>query len=194
MLREIFQQQQRGENVPIQIARGSRATRPGALEGNERVYAGSLGQISPHLTIDDPETVREVSRLLADANVPLTADRDHRATRVPLDVIRALIEQLEARPEDAGRWSTDAVLGLIDVHQAKYNGEGTVYIRAFEQRPDEERTRGRLSGPEIEIIRLASPNAPALVLLYWETPEDPTCWYPTLVVPRDMPTYIFCPA
>ncbi|HUY87929.1 MAG TPA: Z1 domain-containing protein [Pirellulales bacterium] len=193
-LRGIYQRRQRGEDVPIQIARGSRATRPGALEGNERVYEGRLGQVSPHYVINDPDSVREVSRLLAAANVPLAAERDQRVTSVGLDVIRSLVEQLEPRPEDAGRWSTEAVLGLIDVHEEQYNGEGIVYVRAFDKEPEPERTRGRLSGPEIEIIRQASPNVPALVLLYWQTPEDPILWYPTLVLPRDMPTYIFCPS
>jgi hypothetical protein len=193
-LRGIYQRRQSGEDVPIQIARGSRATRPGALEGNERVYEGRLGQVSPYFTINDPDTVSEVCRLLAAANVPLAAQREQRATRVALDVIRSLVSQLESRPEDAGRWSTEAVLGLIEVHQNEYKGEGIVYVRAFDKEPDEERTRGRLSGPEIEIIRQASPNVPALVLLYWKTLEDPILWYPTLVLPRDMPTYVFCPS
>ena len=87
-LRGIYQRRQRGENVPVQIARG-RATRPGALEGNERVYDERLGQVSPYLAINDRDTVREVSRLLQAANVPLDAVRDERATRVPLDQIRA---------------------------------------------------------------------------------------------------------
>jgi hypothetical protein len=180
--------------VPVRIARGSRATRPGALEGNERVYAGNLGQVSPNFTINDPNTVREVCRLLAAEGVPLEALRDQRATRVSIDVIRSLIEQLNPRPQDAGRWSIEAVLGLIEVYREEYNGEGIVYVRAFEQEPDEERTRGRLSGPEIEIIRQASPGVPALVLLYWQTPANPILWYPTLVLPRDMPTYVFCPS
>jgi hypothetical protein len=132
---------------------------------------------------------------LAAAGVPLAAEqRDERPTRVPLDVIRSLVELLETRPEDAGRWSAEAVLGLIGVHQEGYNGEGVVYVRAFEQEPDEERTRGRLSGPEIQVIRQASPNVPALVLLYWESAEEPILWYPTLVLPQDMPTYVFCPS
>ncbi len=193
-LRAIYQRQERGEDVPIQIAGGARATRIGALEGNERVYEGALGQVSPHFTINDLDRIREVSRILAAAGVPLSADRDNRATRVPLDVIRSLVAQLEARPEDAGRWSAEAVLGLIDVHDERYNGQGVVYVRAFEQRPDEQRTRGRLSGPEIEIIRQASPEVPALVLLYWQNEAAPVLWYPTLVLPRDMPTYVFCPA
>lgn len=192
-LREIYQRSEQVDEAPIQIARGSRATRPGALAGNERVYAGRLGQVAPHFTIDNPDSVREVCRLLAIANVPLDAARDQRATTVDIDVIRSLVEQLEPRPEDAGRWSTDAILGLIDVHEKTYGGQGIVYVRAFEQRPDEERTRGRLSGDEIEIIRLASPDVPALALLYWDLPEEPTLWFPTLVVPRTMPTYIFCP-
>jgi hypothetical protein len=193
-LRRIYQRQQTGENVPVQIARGSRATRPGALEGNERVYYGRLGQVSPHFMINDPDTVSEVCRILEDAAVPLEAERDQRATSVSLDVIRSLVEQLEPRPGDAGRWSSDAVLGLIDVHEEEYNGEGIVYVRAFDEEPDEDRTRSRLSGPEVEIIRQASPDVPALVLLYWEKPEEPILWYPTLVLPRNMPTYVFCPS
>jgi hypothetical protein len=192
-LREIYQLQQTGENVPVQIARGSRATRPGALEGNERVYTGRLGQVSPQFAINDPDTVSEVSRILEEASVPLKADRGQRATRVSLDVIRSLVEQLEPRREDAGRWSTDAVLGLIEIHEEDYDGEGIVYVRAFEGPPDEERTRSRLSGPEVEIVRQASPDVPALVLLYWKTPDEPILWYPTLVLPRDMPTYVFYP-
>jgi hypothetical protein len=193
-LRGIYHRRQAGENVPIQIAPGSRATRPGALEGNERVYSGNLGQVSPHFTINDPDRVREVSALLAAANVPLAADRDQRATAVRLEVIRSLVEQLEPRPEDFGRWSTDAVLGLIDVHQGEYGGEGIVYVRAFDQQPNEQRTRARLSGPEVDIIRGASPNVPALALLYWRTAEGIVLWYPTLVLPPNMPTYLFCPA
>lgn len=193
-LRGIYQRQRSGEEVPIRLARRSRATRPGALEGNERVYEGKLGQVSPHFTINDPDIVQEVSRILAANNVPLTAERDRRATTVSIETIISLVEQLETRPEDAGRWSVDAVLGLLNVHLEQYGGRGIIYVRAFEDEPDEERTRGRLSGPEIEIIRRASPSVPALVLLYWETPGNPTLWYPTLVLPRNMPTYIFCPS
>ncbi|MCE9547916.1 MAG: hypothetical protein K8T25_20790 [Planctomycetia bacterium] len=192
-LREIYQRRQGGENVPIRIAPRSRATRPGALEGNERLYAGNLGQIAPHYMIRDPDTVSEICRLLGTARVPLDAPRDQRATRVALNVIRLLVTQLKSSPEDAGRWSAEAVLGLIDVYEEEYNGEGTVYVRAFDEEPNEERTRGRLSGPEIDIVRLASPNVPALVLLCWPS-TDPILWYPTLVVPRDMPTYIVCPS
>jgi hypothetical protein len=193
-LRGIYERQQAGEDVPIRIARRSRATRPGALEGNERVYEGREGQISPYTIIDDPDRVREVSRLLATGNVPLTAEREMRSTRVSIDLIRSLVGQLEANPEDAGRWSADAVLGLINVYEQQYQGQGVVYVRAFDQEPDVTRTRGRLSGPEIEIIRQASRNVPALALLFWEAPNDPVLWYPTLVVPANMPTYVFCPS
>ena len=85
-------------------------------------------------------------------------------------------------------------MGLITEYESDYAGIGTVYVRRFEVMPSEDRTRARLSGPEIEVIRAASPNVPALVLLYWETPDEPELWYPTLVFPAEHPTYIFGPS
>jgi hypothetical protein len=195
-LRDILARRQNGEDVPVRVAARSRPTRPGAVETNAlRVYRGDSGQVAPRYPLDDPEVASEVRDALLAHNVPLDEpDRTMRAVKVPLAVARDLVQVLEPRPDDPGRWSVDAISGLIDQYEDQYAGEVTVYVRRFEERPDEDRIRARLSGPEIQIIRDSAGNVPALALLYWETPENPELWYPTVVFPRGMPTYVFCPA
>jgi hypothetical protein len=194
-LRRILRRQGAGEEVPVRIAARTRATRPAALDtGSLRVYDGNLGQISPWYVIEDPEIDAFVRDQLVTAGVPLEeTDRNRRSRSVDLSVIRQLVERLEPREDDPGRWSVEAVLALIAEYEELYAGSGTVYVRQFDQRPVAERTRARLSGPEIEIIRRASPNVPALAILYWEAADAPVLWYPTLVLPGDMPTFIFGP-
>jgi len=195
-LRGIVSRRLAGEDVPVRVAGGSRATRPGALEtGALRVYDGDLGQVSPYYMIRDAASVEGVRRLLLENNVPLNElDRERRSRRVPLAAIRSLVDVLEPREDDPGRWLPDAVLGLIGTYEGAYGGEGIVYVRRFDNAPDETRTRARLSGPEIEIIRAASPRVPALALLHWGRGDAPELWYPTLVFPTGMPTYVFCPS
>jgi hypothetical protein len=194
-VRAIVGRQTRGEDVPIRIATGARATRPGALEtGSLRVYDGSMGQVSPSYLIDDVDSA-QLRELLSQAGVPLTEpDRERRSTRVPIATIRSLVEMMEPRADDPGRWSVEAALALIAAYEGEYGANGIVYVRQFAARPDRERTRARLSGPEVDVIRGASPSAPALALLYWDEQPGPTVWFPTLVFPRDMPTFVFGPA
>lgn len=195
-LRSVVSRQARGEAVPIRVARRARATRPSAVEGDAvQVYGRHLGQVAPRYPIEDPAIAEGVRNLLVANGVSLDeADRERRPTRVPLSVFQSLIELLEPRPDDPGRWSVDTMLGLVASYEGVYAGFATVYVRAFEERPDENRTRARLSGPEIALIRRASPNAPSLALMYWETPDAPVLWYPTLVFEPDHETFVFSPA
>lgn len=193
-LRSIVERRAAGQDVPVRVARGARATRPGALEtGAIRVYDNS-GQVSPHYPIRDPVAADSVHRLLTEYQVPLEEeDRQRRATRVPYDVARELVSTLEPREDDPGRWSVDAVLGLLSSYEDAYADGVVVYARKFDREPDEDRTRARLSGPEVQIVRQAAGAAPALALLYWDEATEPELWYPTLVVPRNMDTFVFCP-
>ncbi len=194
-LRGIARRLDAGEDVPVRVARGTRATRPGALETTAlRVYDGGIDQIAPRSVIADRDLAMTVRELLVDNLVPLNAERQQRATRVPLAVMKELVALLEPVDGDGGRWDVAAVLGLIDLYAEQYNGEGIVYVRPFEQNPSTDRTRARLSGIEIGIVRSALPTAPVLVLIYWESESEPALWFPTLVVPANMPTYVFSPS
>jgi hypothetical protein len=194
-LRGILRRETRGEDIPIRIATGARATRPGALEtGSLRVYNSGMGQVSPSYLIEDIDGA-ELRELLSQAGVPLNEEvRERRPTRVPIATMRSLIEMMEPRADDPGRWSVEATLALIEAYEGEYGGNGIVYVRPFAERPDRERTRARLSGPEVGVIRGASPSAPALALLYWEERPGLIVWFPTLVFPGDMATFVFGPA
>jgi hypothetical protein len=195
-LRRAIEQRADGVDVPIRVAQGARPTRPGPLEGDSlRVYNGNLAQASPVYPIDDQEIAAEARQILTANRVPLDEqDRERRSTRVPLGVMRDLVELMVPKPDDPGRWSVEAMLGLIREYEGEYGGTGILYVRPFEEEPDPERRRARLAGPEVGIVRRASPNLPALVLLYWHEDGKPELWYPTMVFPGNMPTYIFGPA
>ncbi len=193
-LREILRRETRGEEIPIRIATGARATRPGAIEtGALRVYEGGMGQVSPSYLIEDIDS-EQVTELLARARVPLNeGDRERRSTPVPIATIRSLVELMEPSADDPGRWSVEAALALIAAYDRDYEGNGIIYVRPFDTEPDRQRTRARLAGQEVDVIRRASPTVPALALLYWPQ-TAPGVWFPTLVFPRDMPTFIFGPS
>lgn len=195
-LRLIITQQRNNEDLPVRIARGSRATRPGTLEtGSLRVYSGDLEQVATRTLIEDENIASEIREILVTENVPLNEpDRTLRARQIPLERVRSLVELLEPSEDDFGRWSVEAVLGLLTEFEDRYAGSAVVYVRRFETEPSRERTRARLSGPEVAIIREASPELPALVLLHWQRPGEPELWFPTLVLPENMPTYIFGPS
>ncbi len=195
-LRAVAAQSQQGEPIPIRVARGSRPTRPSAIEGDELlVFGRNLSQIAPALPICDTEVTKNVNRLLREHNIPLTDERQSRTSRrMPLNAFQELIGSLIPPADDLGRWSVEAMLGLVNQYETAFAGQAVVYVRAFDGPPDIQRTRARLSGDEVRFIQDASPNAPALALLYWRNPDNTEYWFPTLVRERDHSTYIFSPS
>lgn len=84
---------------------------------------------------------------------------------------------------------------IIESLREQYGGAVPVYVRRLEEEPPREGwIRGRLSGDEIAIIRAAASGVPALALMYLNTPDQPTGWYPTLVMPPGAATYIVNPS
>jgi hypothetical protein len=83
----------------------------------------------------------------------------------------------------------------METFRGEYEDRGTIYVRGLQIEPRSERgwIRGRLSGPEITMIRQAAQGVPALALMYSGQAENPNGWYPTLVLPPDTPTYLLNP-
>lgn len=183
--------------IPIRLPVGTRATRPSAVAAGVRVYDGSLAQVAPRGFVTDPTAVAAIRTTLVAQGVEMVvADRDRRSRTVTLDRVLEIVKMLEPDEGDPGRWDTDAVAALLEVSRAEYaTATGcSVYVRAFESAPDPDRDRARLSGPEIDLIRRSANNLPALALLYWERDAAPDLWFPTLVLPRTWPTFVFSPA
>lgn len=102
-----------------------------------------------------------------------------------------MIETVPVQDGDDGRWSPGSVLALLGLFERELNGECRVYVRAFNRdEVVEERTRGRLSGPEISIIRAPSPQTPTLVLIAIGDPNEPEGWFPELVLPSGIGQYV----
>jgi Z1 domain len=196
-LREILRRVQVGEDVPIRIAARSRATRPNATEPSVlQVYSGNLDQLNPRFIERDEATSMQVRQRLIDLGVPVDeGDRERRTTRVAIDALLELVETIPIRNGDPGRWNPGAMSAIIESFREEYAGTAPVYVRRLEEdMPEVGWTRGRLSGPEITIIRAAADGVPALALMYLGEPERPAGWYPTLVMPAGAATYIVNPS
>jgi hypothetical protein len=196
-LRELLRREAAGEDVPIRVAMGSRATRANATEPSVlQVYRAGLDQLIPRFIEEDGDQARQIRQALLDLDVPLAADdRAARVRTVPLDDMIELIELVPIRPDDPGRWNVAAITAVIESFRDQYNGLGPVYVRRLEAEPGPEGwLRGRLSGDEIRIIRQAAGPVPALALMYLGDDEArPRGWYPTLVLPDGAATYIVNP-
>jgi hypothetical protein len=193
-LREVLRREASGETVPIRVAAGSRPTRPNATEPAVlQVFPADLAQIFPHFLCEDSKAAAEIMRKLRAAGVPIgQGERDARTTSVPTELVLELVDRVPVRDGDPGKWNVTAVRALIEDFVEQHDGSGYVYVRGLEEElaPQEGWVRGRLSGPEITIIRDAAGNVPALALLHLGDMRQPRGWYPTLVLPRDRATYI----
>ncbi|MBY5524061.1 Z1 domain-containing protein [Rhizobium leguminosarum] len=187
---------QNGNNntVLIRVPFASRPTRPNALEtGAIRTVQGGRDQINPQSYVEDSDAAAIVLNLLTSNGVPTTeGDRERRPTVVPMDVINALVENVVIADDDPGPWELETIQALLQSFSDLMQGGGTVYVRdLLDTQAGRERGRGRLGGQEIAIIRRASPDAPSLALLYVGDPAMPTAWFPTIVMPKGSPTYVF---
>jgi Z1 domain len=184
--------------VPIRLIRPGRPTRPNALEvGPVRLYTSSTAQIIPYYLVTAPEligtTPRQIQTKLRELHVPLDeSERANRFREVPVEALLDLVDLVPVRPDDDGRWATEAVMALLQSTSEEYGAKGYVYVRRFEPGEDDprrRRVRGVLAGPEVQMAQ--AKNKFVLALVYTGTAESPMAWYPTLVVPRGMRPHIF---
>jgi hypothetical protein len=195
-LRELLRREAAGEDIPIRVAIGSRATRPNATEpGALQVYRAGLDQLTPRFVEEDDVVAQQIREALIELDVPLSADdRAARVRTVPLEEMIDLVGLVPIRPGDPGRWNVAAITAVIESFRDQYNGVGPVYVRGLVEDPGPEGwLRGRLSGDEITIIRQAAGPVPALALMYLGHADRPRGWYPTLVLPDGAATYIVNP-
>jgi len=195
-LRDILRRQDAGENILIRIAPGSRTTRRNATEPDIlQVYSGNVDQLTPRFIVPDQATALIVRQRLIDLGVPVGADnRNTRTARIALEAMLELIELIPVRADDPGRWNPNAMTTIVESFRQQYDGAGPVYARGLQANPPPEGwVRGRLSGEEIRLIRAAANGVPALALMHSGPPDQPTGWYPTLVMPDGGAAYIFNP-
>ena len=181
--------------VLIPVPAAARPTRPNALEdGVIRTIPGARDQINPHFLRSDANAAAIVLARLRENDVPITrGERESRATNVPYETVTELVRYILIEDDDPGLWQEDVVLALLSSYEDVRQNGCMVYVREITTEPPPEVGwfRGRLSGPEIRLIRAAAGPVPALALLYHGDPDAPDAWYPTLVMPADARTFVF---
>jgi hypothetical protein len=196
-LRELLRRVVAGEDVPVRIAPTSRATRRNATEpGVLRIYNAGIDQITPRFVENDPGVASQVRQGLIDLGVPIEREgRNARTTTAAMEGVLEIVDLVPIRDGDQGRWQPGAVRSLMEAYRTAYNDRVPVYVRGLQAEvpPPEGWVRGRLSGDEIGIIRAAANGVPAVALLYLGPAENPTGWYPTLVMPANSANYIVNP-
>jgi hypothetical protein len=193
-LRELLRRDPYGARPIVLVPRGTRATRPNAVDSSYlRVIAAGTAQIIPRrifLSVDD---ARPVLDLLQRMNVPIIeSDREGRITEVAFTDVIELVNAVPLVEDDPGPWNPDAVVEILNNYQQQQGNFGSVYVRKLDGDPN--RSRARLSGNEVDLIRRSGGNRPVLALLYVGEADRPEGWYPTLVMPPDSPNFIISPA
>ena len=179
--------------VLIEVPSAARPTRPNALDaGALRTVEAGRDQIHPRFLVADRVAAADTLQILNENRVPLGGGRDARATPIALDQALRLVDSIPIGEDDPGLWQPDAVSALLQSFHEALGEQCVVYVRELEVAPPVDGwVRGRLGGPEIRLIRAASPAGPALALLYRGDIAAPEAWYPTLVMPEGTPTYVF---
>jgi hypothetical protein len=183
--------------VPILTPDRARPTRPGALEaGALRIFGGDLAQIVPYYLVPQSAdgSAAKIAQILRENGVPLDERaRENRFREVALDLVKEIVGLVPIREYDDGRWDADAVIALLDATAQKYGERACLYARPFDPGDDvnARRVRGVLSGPEVTMSQ--AKRKFVLALTYAGEAAAPTAWYPTLVVPTDLPPHVFNP-
>jgi hypothetical protein len=193
-LRDVIRHGRQIRALPIALPTGARATRPNALEADvPRVIPAGRAQTAPRYAMPDPTAALDILNILRENGVPVDErERERRARRVTLEVAEALVRGIPT-PDDGSLWNEDVVVALLTSYEGVRDNGCLVYVRKLDATQDGtvQRTRGRLAGREVDIIRDAAGKNPALALLYSGDLSAPQYWFPTLILPEDSPPYIF---
>jgi hypothetical protein len=181
--------------VLIQLPGGARATRLNALEaGALRTIRAGRDQIFPYFFRRDPVAAASVLTILKNNLVPIEeGERQSRSTLIPFHAALDLIKAIATNDDDAGLWDQDLIAAVLHSYETLVRDGCHIYARGVAGEPPAGVgwVRGRLSGPEIALIRDAAGPVPALALLYSGTSAEPIAWYPTLILPPGAPAWVF---
>lgn len=193
-LRDALAAGEEVERVLVQVPSRTRPTRPNALvEADVKWIRANRQQLNPEGYLEDPAAGAEFLTMLQQAGVPTQGTaREGRPTLVPMDVALELVRTVAVADDDPGFWHPEIIAGMLRKHERRMPRGCVVYVRSLEMSSATgDRTRARLGGPEINLLRRASAGTPSLAFLSIGDPAAPVGWYPTLVMPPSTPAYVF---
>lgn len=176
----------------IRLPSSSRATRPNALDPNivRGIRAGRI-QVNPASWFEDRAASKRVAKLLYKANPAFLEDlpRDQRGAILTVAECVELVQNVSVAKDDI--WDRDVITALFKSYIDRDKQIGLfVYVRELDPN-SADRTRGRLSGQEIDLLRKKNVGLPALALLHVGQLPLPAAWFPTVVMPANSPGFVF---
>lgn len=180
------------QTILIRLPASSRATRPNVVDPNiVRGIRAGRKQVNPAGWIEDRAAARKIVKLLSNGNPALLEDspRDQRGATLSFEQCIELIQNVPVAKDDI--WDRDVITALFKSYEEKADsGELFVYVRELAP-TSRDRTKGRLSGDEIELLRRKKDGLPALALLHIGEFPSPDAWFPTVVMPANSPGFVF---
>jgi hypothetical protein len=119
--------------------------------------------------------------------------RDRVAQTVSMDDLIALLKEAPYNEDQANMWDPDLLSRLLKNIAPRYESHGIVIYRTM-RRTKRQLPTGALSGDELAAAREA--KKPVLFMFRddgraLKEPTESEYWYPSLVLPADMPTQVF---
>lgn len=177
--------------IPVLTPAGLRATRRNVLDTSslsgyspgDQVYPSAPELSLPILEKNNPRIEAALKEISGGALRP------KEFIDVPLADLIRLMRMVPYSEEDAGNWDPVALEQVLSSLSKENGGRGLIYYRQMNRRK-RRLTTGATEGEELKEAR--DKEVPVLFLF-----RDPgkvlghEFWYPTVVLPQDMPAYVF---
>lgn len=182
-----------GKNVTVEIMASLRATRANVLDTrNLAAYepGGHIYPLSISFAAKDMGRFKQIEAEIRDASGGTIRDREFVPVKIP--ILATLLRELPYDEDGANMWDPDMLVKLLERLDAR-NRSGFLFCREM-SRKSETLATGALSGDELKAAR--NQGGPVLCAFrddgrVSQKARGRSYWYPSLVLPSDMPTQVF---
>lgn len=176
--------------IPVQAVLGLRATRPNVLDTGSLSGFGPGEQVYPIAPGLDAAAVARNSRVEAAARTAFGGSlRPGQFIDAPIETLVQLMALVPYSEDDAGNWDPETLGKILIAIGTQYEGLGSLYYRQMDRRKAR-LTTGAASGDE---VNLAHQQHRPVLFLFRDTGRHlgTEFWYPTVILPTDMPAQVF---
>jgi hypothetical protein len=176
--------------IPVQTVLGLRATRPNVLDTGSLFAYGPGEQVYPIAPGLDASAFAQNPKIEAALQAAYGgALRPSQFVDAPLETLVQLMSLVPYSEDDAGNWDPRTLGKILLAIGGQYKGRGALFYRQMERRKPRLTTGAAFSGE----IDLAHSQQRPVLLLFRDTGKylGRQFWYPTVVLPTDMPTQVF---
>jgi hypothetical protein len=176
--------------LAVQTLQNLRATRLNVLDTGSLSAFGPGEQVYPARVSTDRKNFDKIAEKLADAFGGSLREDDF--VEAPTSVLVDLVRLAPYDEESSPRWAPSAMLQLLEVLTARNGGKGIVYYRKMHRDKKSFTNRsGALSGAKVKEARGKGVPVLCLFKTTFKGEDGVEYWYPTLVLPENMPNQVF---